>query len=292
MIRNPCFGLRIVILQCYFARKISDMLDTMTLPKWIDDLIFDTLGAKYKPSFSDMTNIYDSREETLNYLGTYFPRSYAEAYSIFSDYFGNYFPEWQNREEISIFDFGCGTGGEIIGLLTVLSEKFTKLKKVRIVALDGNQNALLKYEQIMGIMQENIQFQCQIENHPAAIYIDDFYDLNILNEVMNEQFDIIMSFKAICEFVTEQQFEQKNPYEHIAKFLLPKLGEDGILLLEDVTTYSHTSQEWLPKMMDKGLKVANCKIVMQNEGYNQTYTITHSHKSNDKSKVAWRMIKR
>lgn len=266
------------------------MLDTMTLPKWIDDLIFDTLGAKYKPSFSDMTNIYDSREETLNYLGTYFPRSYAEAYSIFSDYFGNYFPEWQNREEISIFDFGCGTGGEIIGLLTVLSEKFTKLKKVRIVALDGNQNALRIYEKVLAEFQK--QTDLLIENNSAPIFIEDFYDLNILDNVLKKTFDIILSFKAICEFVTKDQFEKQNAYEHIAKFLLPKLSESGTMLLEDVTTYNHTSQEWLPKMMDKGLKEADCKVVMRNEGYNQTYLITHSHKSNDKSKVAWRIIKR
>lgn len=41
------------------------MLDMMTLPKWVDDLIFDTLGVKYKPPFSDMTNIFTN--EKLSY---------------------------------------------------------------------------------------------------------------------------------------------------------------------------------------------------------------------------------
>ncbi|MCQ2271309.1 MAG: hypothetical protein MJZ72_00755 [Bacteroidales bacterium] len=264
----------------------------MTLPTWLDNLIFEELGAQYCPSYADMTNIHDDRDATLKYLGTYFPRSYAEAYSIFSDYFGNHFSEWQNREEISIFDFGCGTGGEIVGLLTVLNNKFNNLKKVKIVALDGNQNALLRYEKIMKIMQETIQFHCQIENHPAAIYIDDFYDLNILDAVMDENFDIVMSFKAICEFVTEQQFEQKNPYEHIVNFMLPKLKSEGIILIEDITTKNCISDEWLPVMMDRGLNKTTCKEIERNEGYNQMYLITHSHKSNDKSKVAWRMIKR
>lgn len=262
----------------------------MKIPDWLDNFIFKELEAKYQPSYSDMTNIHDNRKKTLNYLGTYFPRSYAEAYSIFSDYFGKYFSEWQNREEISIFDFGCGTGGEIIGLLTVLREKFLKLKKVRIVALDGNQNALRIYEKVLAEFQK--QTDLLIENISVPIRIDDFYDLNILDNVLKKNFDIILSFKAICEFVTKDQFEKQNAYEHIAKFLLPKLSKDGTMLLEDVTTYNHTSQEWLPKMMDKGLKEANCKVVMQNEGYNQTYLITHSHKTNDISKVAWRMIKR
>ncbi len=107
---------------------------------------------------------------------------------------------------------------------------------------------------------------------------------------MNKRFDIIMSFKAICEFVTKEQFERQNAYEHIAKFLTPKIKDDGILLFEDVTTYNNTSQEWLPIMMDKGLMLANCVISKKNEGYNQTYFISHSHKTNDKSRVAWRLI--
>ncbi len=266
------------------------MMTNAILPSWLDNLIFEEMGAKYCPSYADMTNIHDDREATLKYLGTYFPRSYVEAYSIFSDYFNKYSSEWQNREEISIFDFGCGTGGEIVGLLTVLNNKFNNLKKVKIVALDGNQNALRIYEKVLAEFQK--QTNLPIENHSAPIFIEDFYDLNILDNVLRKNFDIILSFKAICEFVTKDQFEKQNAYEHIAKFLLPKLSEDGTMLLEDVTTYNHTSQEWLPKMMDKGLKEANCKVVMQNEGYNQMYLITHSHKSNDKSKVAWRMIKR
>ena len=121
--------------------------------------------------------------------------------------------------------------------------------------------------------------------------IDDFYDLHILNKVLDKQFDLIISFKAICEFVTKDQFEKQNAYEHIAKFLMPKLTDNGLMLLEDVTTYNNTSQEWLPMMMDNGLKAAYCKVVSKNEGYNQIYTITHSHKHNDVSKVAFAKAK-
>lgn len=262
----------------------------MKLPDWLDKYLFEELGAKYLPSYSDMTNIHDDKEKVHNYLGTYFPRSYAESYSIFSKYFDSHFTEYSNREELSVFDFGCGTGGEIFGLLTVLNEKFKNLKKVKIVALDGNHHALLKYERLLSEYEKISSFN--ISNRPVAIRIDDFYDLDVLNSVIDEDFDIIMTFKAICEFVTEQEFENKNPYEHIAKFMLPKLKRNGIILLEDVTTKNSVSQEWLPKMMDKGLSNTKCVVIDKNEGYNQTYMITHSHKSNDVSKVAWRIIKR
>ncbi len=101
-----------------------------------------------------------------------------------------------------------------------------------------------------------------------------------------------MSFKAICEFVTKDQFEKNNPYKHISSVLLPKVEDNGILVLVDVTTYNNTSNEWLPYMMDEGLSSASCKIVKQNNGFNQCFHISHSQRKQDKSKVAWRIVKK
>ncbi len=236
-----------------------------------------------------MTVIDWDKSDVLNYLGTYFPRSYAEAYCIFSEFYKNHSELYANKNELSIFDFGCGTGGEIIGLLTVLSESFSNVKKVKVVALDGNCNALQLYDIVLSELKKHIRIE--IESHSSHVRIDDFYDLNILNKVLKRKFDLIISFKAICEFVTKQQFEQLNAYENIVKFLLPKLTEYGMIILVDVTTYNDTSKEWLPMMMDKGLMAAQCIIVERNKGYNQTYYISHSRIANDVSKVAWRIIK-
>lgn len=265
------------------------MQDCVTLPQWLDDLIFKQLGAKYCRSNADMTVIDWDRNDVLNYLGTYFPRSYAESYCIFSYYFNNHPEQFSNKTELSLFDFGSGTGGEIVGLLTALSESCPNVKKVRVVALDGNQHALQLYDTVLLELKKHIGLK--IESHSAQLRIDDFYDLNVLNKVVKREFDLIISFKAICEFVTKQQFEQNNAYEHIAKFLLPKLTDDGIMLLVDVTTYNDTSKDWLPKMLDRGLTATNCQIVDRNEGYNQSYSISHSRIVSDVSRVAWRMIR-
>ena len=130
----------------------------------------------------------------------------------------------------------------------------------------------------------------KVISSPAHLHIN-FFKLEKLDAVMAEQFDMIISFKAICEFVSKKQFEEINAYEHVAKFLLPKLKDNGLMLLEDITTKNKDLDEWLPKMMDRGLKALDCSIVSQNEGYKQIYTISHSHKQNDVSRVAWRMVK-
>lgn len=266
------------------------MTASLVLPQWLDNLIFDQLGAKYCRSNADMTVIDWDKNDVLNYLGTYFPRSYAESYCIFSNYFKNHSEQFVNKVELAIFDFGCGTGGEIIGLLTAMSENCPNVKTVSVLALDGNDNALQLYDNVLGEFKKHIGLK--IYNHSAQLRIDDFYDLTILNNVLRRKFDLIISFKAICEFVTKQQFERNNAYEHIANFLLPKLTDDGIMLLVDITTYNDTSKEWLPKMLDRGLTAAMCQIIDKNEGYNQSFSISHSRTPNDVSKVAWRMIRK
>lgn len=265
------------------------MKNCIQIPEWIDDFIFNKLGAKFCPSYFNMTNIDDDREKTLNYLGTYFPRSYAEAYCIFSEFFEKYKSLYSGKTELKVFDFGCGTGGEIIGLLTAIEEKLPSVKQVRVVALDGNRDALLLYENIMDALKQRTQIK--IRNCPVHLHIN-FYKFEILNQIMAEEFDVIISFKAICEFVTKKQFEERNAYEHITKFMLPKLTDNGIIVLADITTRDEYSQEWLPDMMDKGLQAVICSVIAKNENYNQVFYITHSHKQNEISKIAWRIIKR
>ena len=124
------------------------------------------------------------------------------------------------------------------------------------------------------------------------LIIDDFYDLSVMNEVISDEFDIFMSFKAICEFVTKDRFEKQNAYAHIVDTFLPQIKDNGIIVLVDVSTYNNVSQEWLPKMMDSGLAKSKCRVILRNEGYNQAFMVTHQKRSNDISKIAWRIIQK
>ncbi len=237
-----------------------------------------------------MTVIDWDKSNVLNYLGTYFPRSYAEAYCIFHRYFADALPDWLNRDKISVFDFGCGTGGEIIGLLAAIDELFPNVKQVEVTVLDGNYAALRIFENIVKVYSTHTKVNIQCKVIPEIV--EDFYDLGILNTIVTQDFDIIMSFKAICEFVTKDRFEKQNAYEHIAKNLLPKLTSCGIMLLVDISTYNNISREWLPLMMDEGLSRVDCQVVMRNAGYNQKFKVSHSRRKNDTSKVVWRIIQK
>lgn len=266
------------------------MTTNIELPQWLDNYIFGKLSAKYCRTCSDMTVVDWDRTDILNYLGTYFPRSYAEAYCIFNELFSKYPQKWNNTDHLSVFDFGCGTGGEIIGMVSAIAENFPKLQTIDVKALDGNAYALRLLEKIAA--ESSLHISANIQIHVVPYKIDDFYDLSILDTVLNGSYDIFMSVKAICEFVTKDCFEKKNAYKYIVNFMLSKLNKNGIMFIEDVTTYNNVSQEWLPKMMDEGLANLGEHILLKNDGYNQTFTVSHFKRKADKSKVTWRIIQK
>lgn len=266
------------------------MNTNVVLPVWLDDYIFNDLKANYCRSNGDMTVIDWDKKDVLNYLGTYFPRSYAESYCIFSDNFNNHLCEWKDREEITVFDFGCGTGGEIIGMLDAIKECLPAIKSVRVDAFDGNHHALRLLEKVIKNFRE--RSDVDIFYNVIPFEVDDFYDLSVLDCVVTSKYDVIMTFKAICEFVTKDRFERRNAYKYFARSFLPKLKDAGIMVITDVTTYNNVSQEWLPKMMDCGLESVECSIVSKNVGYNQVFNVSHSRCKSDMSKIAWRILQK
>lgn len=262
------------------------MQTELTLPKWLDDYIFKDLGAKYCTSNSDMTVIDWDKDDVLNYLGTYFPRSYTESYCIFSEYFSKNATKYADKETLSLFDFGCGTGGEIIGFAMAVKENCPGVKKITGYALDGNFDALDLYRDVANYTSEKIDINIELEIAPTTIH--DIYDLSDVSEIVDGPFDFIITFKAICEFVNKERFVEKNAYEHVVSSFISKLKPDGKMLLVDVTTYSNVTEEWLPKMMDKGLTSFNVKD--KNPDFNQSFYVSHSRKERDRSKIAWRLI--
>ncbi len=266
------------------------MNTNVQLPKWLDDLIFEQLGAKYCRSNADMTVIDWDKNDVLNYLGTYFPRSYAESYCIFSEFLTKWPNRFINKTELSVFDFGCGTGGEIIGLVDAI-KRMPNLHGIHIYALDGNYHALRILERIVQIYSDKTKYNIIFDVIPLTI--DDFYDLwATLKLLAKESFDIIMTFKAICEFVTIDRFEKQNAYLHFVRSFLQKLTPDGIMTIVDVSTFNSTSQEWLPRMLDAGIAANERNLIMKNEGYNQPFFISHSLFIRDISKVSWRIIEK
>ena len=278
---------------CLKANAMNNMamvkeLRGKQLPKWLDDMIFGDLEAKYSRSCCDMTVIDWNRAEIKQYLGTYFPRSYVESVCLYSRWFQGNFEEYKDRKNLSIFDFGCGTGGEILGFLDAVEQNLPCVEVVKVRALDGNHHALRALERILEHRKTIGKLAVNLKTMPVTI--DDFYDLGVARCVVDDTFDFFMTCKAVCEFVTKQQFEENNPYANIIQVFSDILMPDGKMLIADVSTKNGTSKEWLPKMLDAGIKESGAVVLARNEGFNETFVVKHSHSACDQSKIVWRFI--
>lgn len=263
--------------------------DEIVLPKWLDEYIFHELGASFEPARQEMVVREWSREQLLKYLGTYFPRSFAESYSIFSRYFREGGRNFKNRNMLKILDFGCGTGGETLGLLTAVSEHLPFIKEIELQLLDGNPASLRILEEILEAFRS--RHLLRVFSRSTPMNIEDADDLQIVFENIDEKFDIIVAFKSICEFASKGQFGNENPYRVLLEKFVKKVATDGIICLADITARNETQAQWLPVLMDKACAACKTKIVMQNEDYQEIFCVSHSRRGRDTSKLAWRFLR-
>lgn len=277
------------------------------LPDWLDKYLFLDIGAKHSPDHSRFEyNLNLNKDEIKVYLGTYFPRSYVEVDSIFKEFYhnSNYGSLVGRRSSVSILDLGCGTGGDVFGLLSFLEYSEPSIVSVKLLAIDGNQIALRFFERIMAEFRKHSRLQ--IDYRIGPIFIENVDDLNLLSDVVSDKYDLILSCKAICEMLAKKRIENKA-YKQTANLLSKKLTDDGIMLIEDVTIKSPITEKFIPYMLNAELN----EFVSENEDYatiyptackgkestckdgcffNKTIKVTHSAKKNDISKIVYRII--
>ncbi len=281
------------------------MNKSITLPRWLDNIIYNEFDAVYEPRPEDvMTNPDKGYDFAKLYLGTYFPRSYAEAYCILGKLLenSNYYQMISGLTELSILDFCCGTGGEIFGLISLLSEKLPKLGSIRIDAFDANPD----YVRFLFHISRKVEGDIYVNINPQCFFIQNEQNLQDIVNSTNTQYNIILSCKALNEFVQHDVFPNENIYNKIAYTFLPCLSDEGILLLSDLTYKDKKYGVFYPEVMNNGLN----SLLRSDNRYKSLYPyscffyehhcpncymqdiiyVSHSRKKMDISKIAYRII--
>ena len=282
-------------------------LADVDLPNWLDRYLFFDLGAKYSPNHSRFEyNLNLNTGEIKVYLGTYFPRSFVEVKSIFEEFSqnSNYLSLVGERTSVSILDLGCGTGGDLFGLLSFLEKYEPSLESVKLLAIDGSQMALRFFEKIMAEFKKHSRLK--IDYRIGPVFIESENDLNLVSDLLSDKYDLILSCKAICEMLAKRRIKNKA-YKQTASMLSPKLTDEGIMLIEDVTIKSSATEKFIPYMLNAELN----EFVAENDEFATIYPtackdkeskcingcffkkeirVTHSAKNNDISKIIYRII--
>ena len=279
------------------------------LAPWLDSFIFEKLGASYDPRYKRFAYNDDlSEEEALIYLGTYFPRSYAEHFLIFENLFSHpvFRSKLEAKRHLSVFSIGAGTGGDIVGLLTAIDKFLPTSIGITLIALDANRNSL-------NLQKKVIDRYCSISTREISLsqFCDRIEDEETLqkysdNALPDGSLDFILLAKAGCELHGKSVFDGENVYEVCLRQFASKLSESGVFCMLDVTT-NVDGKAFMPFILNQGVN----DFVSKNAAYSsllplschffekeckapcfiqQEFSVSHCKKSRDMSKVCYRMI--
>ena len=288
---------------------IEKLKSHTSLPSWLDRLIFENLSAQYNPNYQRHSfNLDLSEDEVKTYLGTYFPRSYAEAFCIYDDICKNsrYIDLIKDKKEIHILDLGCGTGGELIGLISVLEKYIPTCVKFNIEAIDGNAYSLETFQEIASYLTKKSQREYAINTIRKTISCTDDIE-NIVDGYIERSFDFIQMCKFGCELESRRICKMANPYQLLLTLFGKVLSPKGLFMLLDVTTISKTDNMYYSQLLNIGTRDAlrkqprlgvliplccsnfnnDCQIPCFTQ---KEFMVRHSKKYNDISKVAYRII--
>lgn len=302
-----------VIDKTHPLQKMKDSIANVTwlktetvLPAWLSKELFDVHHARYEPDWRKFEHNLDLTEDDLRvYLGTYFPRSYAEAFCIVDNLFLNntYQQTWIDKNEVSVLDIGCGCGGNLIGLITCIEKYCHSITTINITAIDGNQFAL----NILGKIVMAFATRTKKHIHFKSVC----QKIKTINELPNfeqSQFDFITSFKMGCEIISKGKGLCDNAYYELLSKYANTLSKTGVFLLLDITT-KYDRSLYYPQLMNRQVSDFNrnktghttlvpipCRIheaeCMEDCFTQKEFRVSHQKASFDHSKVTYRIIGR
>lgn len=285
------------------SSKVNFRKSKTILPHWLDKKIFNEHNAIYAPEHERYEYNLDLNVEELKvYLGTYFPRSYSEMFCIVDNLMQNKeFAEIiLGEEQINILDCGCGTGGEVLGLITALAKHLPQVN-ANVTAIDGNEGAL-------AILKVLVESNPSRNVHTQLTTLcQTFNSTDDLTKLANgkKNYHFVLCDKMVCELISKQVLSN-DAYAIMAKMLASHLHENGLLIMLDVTTKDEHTGLFYPQLMSSSIneyvrKSRTIETLLPlscacNEGckdlcfMQQTFSVSHSHKTADESRVCYRVL--
>lgn len=223
------------------------------LPDWLH-LVLRELKASYKRKLDKARSNLSADEQSVHeYLGTYFPRSYCEVFCIAENLFQNtcyrtfLTNDALSDKVIDILDIGCGTGGDIVGLLSSINQYLPLDVRINVCAFDGNITSLVYMEKVIDACRKT--FKREITVDKTILPVNSEEDLSVMVKMVeNLKFDYILCCKMCNELKSDGFIKQ--PYLSVAEKFSAKLKHNGIMLILDPTDRPKENYPYLPREMN------------------------------------------
>jgi hypothetical protein len=211
------------------------------------------------------------------------------------------------KKVCNILTIGGGTGGDLLGLLVAIEKYYSCIETLNIWTIDGNSDSLSILSRIVETFQNQSNKRIVLKTLKVVFTDIATFDLAICN-IDGVQFDFILSFKMVGEIISAGKGACDNSYYDFVKKFVPLLSECGLCVLLDVTTKTeHTpfnpilmnrqTNQALRELNDyKTLLPLSCNLYEERCRVDcfcqQIFTVTHQQRTNDRSKVAYRIMVR
>lgn len=249
-----------------FAKKVEYSDGTVKLHPFIDGWL-QSRGAYYE---KDSDTVQDGTRLNENgvmwYLGSIFPKSFAESYSIYYDLLSNKKcnEKLLNSKSIKILDIGGGTGGNVAGVILAIINKLPNIQEIAIDAYDPSVKSRDAYTDLISYINKILSCYIHINLQCDHLMLQSEYDdpqngsytFNGFSKYLAESkksYDLIMSFKMINELINNGGFGNMKPYYIFLESLCPLLNESGTLILEDVSG-DEQAKKYYCKMLNQETK--------------------------------------
>lgn len=308
------FGDRIPTIKAYVKDVESndthqDRRTHTMLPPWLDSYIYNELHALYDPRYKRFEFNDDLNEEEAKiYLGTYFPRSYAESFLIFDNLFANtkYRKEVEKKGKLVIFSIGSGSGGDIMGLLIALDKHIKPEINVSIVSLDINTHSLALQRNVIYRFKNLSSRTIELTQLTDRISGKETFEKYSANAFPSGSIDFLLFSKVGCELHAKELFRGTNVYYELLDSFKTKISPNGLVVMIDVTTKAD-GVEFMPTILNRGISrftsthhefstllPISCNKFEKNCCHpcfcQQEFFVTHCKKINDISKICYRIV--
>ena len=221
------------------------------LPTWLYIYIYGDIRAHNNADWEKaQQNLHNTHEENIDYIGTYFPRTFTEVCRIISKLKQDtsYFDTIESQKNIRILSAGCGTGGDVCGLIHAI-HTVKPQASFEVSLFDGNSDALEICRNVLHDLSvhENI---CITIKQDIIREIQSKKDFKEIRENLSEQ-DIIITSK----FLNEVLGYFPNAYYHFVKKFSKLLSTEGIMILNDVVCRAYCGS-YVPTYMNRDLNSA------------------------------------
>jgi SAM-dependent methyltransferase len=290
---------------------------TTQLPRYLDNLIFGPggLGGGYAPNPEAVLDGMAADDNAQKvYIGSYLPRSFSESYRIFGPLFSAPIirDAFMARRILNILDVGAGTGGDILGLLHALAESGIQPARIDIISIEGNTTAI-PYQQRMveacGVNTGlNVRLMPNRTELPRTTQAFGEGLTALLND-HNASFDLILTWKFICESYHKNFASALGLYRVFVETVSRKLAPHGLCVVLDTTNKVKGRHDYIPVIMNRETRAyvqsptaqlghvipRSCAYWEQRCRTDACYTqrifyVSHSRKANITCKTAYKVL--